>query len=452
LFTGPKGIGKTSVARILAHMVNNLPYNDESVHLDIIEIDAASNRRIDDIRDLREKVHIAPVEAPYKVYIIDEVHMLTGESFNALLKTLEEPPSHVIFILATTEAHKLPATIISRTQRFHFRPAAAGSVAKHLSFIAKSEGITIEPEALELLAKHGEGSFRDSISLLDQLSALTGGNIRLNVAEQVIGVSPHAAIEAIIKHLNNGDTAALQKILSEQLEERGINAHIITSQLIKALKLAAHDNSNFYTLIDNLLEVPKSSQPSLKLAVLLLKFASATEKEDPAKTTKAANVNKPALPAVSKTPQQVVSNQSSVDSKKQNEDNKTQATDNRQQKTDDRQPFELSAWQEVLNTVKKSNPPLYSVLAKGEPRLKDDELTLAFGYKLHQKKLDDPKFRTKLTKTVNDLGYDCPKISAIVDRASVAPNKTARTVTPEAADETTKDVIGIMGGGEVVNA
>ncbi len=122
LFTGPRGVGKTSIARILAHEINGLPYDDDQTHLDIIEIDAASNRRIDEIRDLRDKVHVAPSSAKYKVYIIDEVHMLTKEAFNALLKTLEEPPAHVVFILATTEAHKLPETIISRTQRYAFKP------------------------------------------------------------------------------------------------------------------------------------------------------------------------------------------------------------------------------------------------------------------------------------------------------------------------------------------
>src|SRR3989344_288581 len=133
LFTGRRGVGKTSIARIIAHEINKLPYNEESSHLDIIEIDAASNNGVDDIRDLREKVTLAPLQAEKKIYIIDEVHMLSKPAFNALLKTLEEPPEHVVFILATTDVDKLPETIVSRTQKYTFKQASSSDIVKNLT-------------------------------------------------------------------------------------------------------------------------------------------------------------------------------------------------------------------------------------------------------------------------------------------------------------------------------
>ncbi|MBI4300451.1 MAG: DNA polymerase III subunit gamma/tau, partial [Chloroflexi bacterium] len=184
LFCGPRGTGKTSTARILAKAVNCLgptvdrePCNtcstcqaiSEGRALDLIEIDAASNRGIDEIRDLREKVNYAPNEMRYKVYIIDEVHMLTEPAFNALLKTLEEPPRHTIFILATTEVHKIPATILSRCQRFDFRRLPLGAATDRLRHICAEEGIEAEVEALNLIARSATGSLRDAENLLQQL-------------------------------------------------------------------------------------------------------------------------------------------------------------------------------------------------------------------------------------------------------------------------------------------
>ena len=200
LFTGPRGVGKTSVARILAHEVNGFSYTNDDTYLDIIEIDAASNRRIDEIRQLRDKVNIAPSSGKYKVYIIDEVHMLTREAFNALLKTLEEPPEHAIFILATTEAHKVPETIISRTQQFNFRPIPVAQIIGLLKDIAKKEKISIDDQALTVIAEYGQGSFRDSISLLDQASSLSD-KITESELQSLLGLAPNKVIENIINSI-----------------------------------------------------------------------------------------------------------------------------------------------------------------------------------------------------------------------------------------------------------
>ena len=257
LFTGPKGVGKTSAARILAHEINKLPY-DESQHLDIIEIDAASNRRIDDIRDLRDKVHIAPTSSQFKVYIIDEVHMLTGESFNALLKTLEEPPAHVIFILATTEVHKLPATILSRTQRFNFRLVSQEQVIDHLKFIAKQEKIKVDDEALVLIADHGEGSFRDSINLLDQLANVTGGTITAKDVEKSLGLAPRKSITALIAALLKPDFAEINTILNT-LESEGVNTTTLIPQLVRLLQEKSRRQPTF---------VPTARQPTRGAALV----------------------------------------------------------------------------------------------------------------------------------------------------------------------------------------
>lgn len=202
LFSGPRGVGKTSTARILARAVNCTdpvgqdPCNkcDTCIEitrgsaLDVIEIDGASNRGIDEIRDLRERVGYSPSRNRYKIYIIDEVHMLTQEAFNALLKTLEEPPSHVIFIFATTAAHKVPPTILSRCQRFDFKAVSPSAIQAHLAGVLKSEGIGMPEQVLEMLARKAGGAMRDALSLLDQVIAFCGGDYTVEKAAQVLGV------------------------------------------------------------------------------------------------------------------------------------------------------------------------------------------------------------------------------------------------------------------------
>lgn len=246
LFTGTRGTGKTSIAKIFARAVNcentktgspcgecetcKRLLNDNDIN--VVEIDAASNNKVDDIRELREKVKFAPIGAKYKVYIIDEVHMLSDSAFNALLKTLEEPPKYVIFILATTEVHKLPATILSRCVRFDFRLISIVDLARHLANIFDKEGIKYDPEALKLIAAAGEGSVRDTLSIADCINAYSNGNITKEGTLKVLGTTDYEILTKFYDALIKKDVGAVLKLINE-MDSSGKNLGIFAKDIAK---------------------------------------------------------------------------------------------------------------------------------------------------------------------------------------------------------------------------
>ncbi len=281
LFSGPRGVGKTSIARILAHEINGFEYEGEDSYLDIIEVDAASNSKVDEMRNLTDKVAIAPVRGKKKVYIIDEVHMLSNSAFNAMLKTLEEPPEHIVFILATTDVHKVPVTILSRAQKFSFHLVAPEVIAKHLGVIAKQEKIPIDDDALLLISERGNGSVRDSITLLDQvrnLSTITGDKkvkLTREMIEKYFGLASDDIIKALLSAYIKKDRAKITQHANDLLIQ-GLSPDVVASQLIQAILKDGIKNPELFVLADKLTNVARSGYPEVKLISALLiesKFA-----------------------------------------------------------------------------------------------------------------------------------------------------------------------------------
>lgn len=255
LFSGSRGTGKTSTARILAKALNCLDLgkdgnpcgkcgNCEAIRngnfLDLIEIDAASNRGIDQIRELKEKLEFLPVEGKYKIYIIDEVHMLTNEAFNALLKTLEEPPAHVIFMLATTDVHKLPPTILSRCQRYDMKLGSDAEIAEVVSRTAESEGIKLDKDALDIMVESANGSYRDSLSLLDVIISAQSASkdpkqVSADEVRRVLGVPDAVLVNDLLSKLVSRDGKAALTCVRE-LESKGVNLQHFTKYVLKALQ------------------------------------------------------------------------------------------------------------------------------------------------------------------------------------------------------------------------
>ncbi len=449
LFTGPRGVGKTSIARIVAHEINGLPYTDESNYLDIIEIDAASNNGVEDIRELREKVQLAPLSAKKKVYIIDEVHMLSKAAFNALLKTLEEPPEHVVFILATTDIEKLPDTIISRTQRHTFRRASNSDIIKNLKRIAKKESLRISNESLDLVAEHSDGSYRDSVSLLDQLASVVDANteIRAEDVEASLGLARATTITTLISHIEQNDFEKIIELL-RTFEADGIQAPTIASQLIAAVTKNMPATANLLPLIDRLLEVGSSSMPQVKLMTAIALHI----------TPVAPTVRQPAVPLPIKKSQPLTvtiqhKNATIISEleKKATEESpiddlvtpgvETSIVETPTTHTPKKRgPNGKTTidWPGIILYTKDHSIGLHSVLAKCSVDCEDGSVTVYCKNEFYKKKLDTPRYRQALQDAlgaITDCEWD------IITIASNAPSK----------NEHVASVAAIMGGGEEVS-
>lgn len=442
LLTGPRGVGKTSVARILAHAINDLDYSDDAQHLDIIEIDAASNRRIDEIRDLREKSRLAPTSAKYKVYIIDEVHMLTKEAFNALLKTLEEPPAHVIFILATTELHKLPATIISRTQRFAFKPISEHDLITHLRNIANKEKILIDDEALGLIATHASGGFRDAISLLDQIKSVDD-KISASSVEMVLGRPSELIVNGLLNDIIDGRPLQVYEKL-EELYQNGFSTPIIAESLIRVgqKKLQESNSLKLLNLLEELLKIEQSKHQNVALEVAINKIL----------ISDGINQVKDSAPKLqsTKSADKVKSSEtSSVDTKikkiKKPEELKDVAVSDLFEDFDEK-------WKKILDSIKSTHNTLYGILNNAVSKYSSDDeaVVLSFRYPFHLKKVSEQKNQeiiksAILEHTKKRLGLVLNKMS----KESTSPKKTVNA-SKNQSSEIVSTVLGVFGGGEIV--
>lgn len=418
LFTGPRGTGKTSTARIFARAVNCLNNKDGSPcneceaclsiisgsSLDVIEIDAASNRGIEEIRDLKQKVSFAPTKLKYKIYIIDEVHMLTKEAFNALLKTLEEPPSHVIFIMATTEVQKVPLTILSRTQRYDFKLAPKDEVIKKIDKIIKNEKVKLSKEAIELVATLGNGSFRDTETLLEKvISSLekTKEEVSIKKVEEILGLTSSELIQEYIKGILERNLSAFE--ILAKLADSGLNITYFINQVLEALRIRMLDNiargdkqynlsqiiNSITNLLDALTIIKSSPIEILPLEIATSKIIGDSSQEigvnSQIPSSNSQNLTKPERSQTKPITQDAIAVSKAINPINK-EEKKTASPV---------VPFdasEIEKWRALVAAVRSTTPNLAAFLEKAKLiSINGSESVIAVGYKFHKDRIENNK-------------------------------------------------------------
>ena len=466
LFTGPRGTGKTSVARILAKAVNceefekkekkNVTFGEpcnvcESCsavaagnHLDLIEIDAASNRGIDEIRDLRERIRLSPARGRYKVFIIDEAHMLTPEAFNALLKTLEEPPEHVIFVLATTEPQKIPATIASRTSQFDFKVPTIMQIKEKLQLITKNEGWELSEEVLEEAAKQAGGAFRDAEVLLEKIAAVDP-KANVEKALSILGKQEVSSTINLLSLIEQGKTKEALVWLNEYLNQGG-SIRILTESFLETLRKILLIKAGAESILDPITEEEKSAlkneapkisksrilelanlfnrvlddlrdatipQLPLELAVVEATLTNSEQEipliTEPDKAEEAAT-NKPGI-------------------KKEEEKERTEGVGIKEEEnvsishdkkagSDDKTLKKLQKdWGEFLKRLKPLNSSLEMFLRAAKPTdIDEDLLTIEFAYRFHKEKVEEKKYREIVEKVLGGFTGGSLRIKGTVSQ------------------------------------
>lgn len=516
LFCGPRGTGKTSVARILAKAVNcengigpspcgvcdMCKSISQGSSLDVFEIDAASNRGIDEIRDLREKARFAPAEGRYKVYIIDEVHMLSNEAFNALLKTLEEPPPHVLFILATTEAHKVPQTIASRCQRFDFHRLSVRDIAGRLDLVVEKNEAVLSPEARDYIARRADGALRDAIGLLDQCISYAGNKVELPHVLEVVGGTREDVFFQLTEALGSGDHAAILEVLAEQVSTgadlRQFYREYLGHWRDIMLARVCRDPATLVDLppssVERLIKIAQSfsveqisavlahlssketdmrwtSQPRLLLELALLELAgpgreevaaapvpptvparAATPAEVPSPARARANAPAsvtpampvasaaPAAPAPPVTPVQPAVAKPPVTPPAPSDDRLLASV--------------VSRWEQVLDYVKRKNPVTHAMLREGRPiAIRGNHVVIGFrpGYEFHRDRCDAEASKNLITTALREfLARECLvnfEMSAEAARSASASRPEGGRVRKGGGGNTGAGGSNIPGGG-----